>query len=402
MNVVRQRQDPFDTFQRSVNPSTWKTHDAILEWALGRAENDVEEPRGLADDPLVAEGWSLKQRCQAEFKDRHRALGESLRVLVHVPDFLVSPGGYSLFSNLVDSLQFLGVPSAPLRWEDSTELAIRKFRPTCLLTSDHSSYLERIDWAMLRAWKDRSGMLIGLTASLEAYGNTPLEERLQWANQHSVDFYYSFRSPEYLKDRQEYERFRRAGYPIFTLEFGANPALYYPVGEERDLDYVFLASSNPDKHERYFRYLPEIFKRYHGFVDGPGWRRITRYAPARAHKYLYARAKVGLNLHIRDSIERPTELNERTYILAACGVPQLVDSAKLLPERFPAGALFIADGPAEYLELYQYMVSHTDEARERALIGLREVFARHTTYHKSNGFLQQLKSHFCLEQFKRK
>jgi spore maturation protein CgeB len=155
---------------------------------------------------------------------------------------------------------------------------------------------------------------------------------------------------------------------------------------------VFLASSNRAKRERYFAYLPPIVSKHHGFIDGPGWSRIAKYAPPHTHRFLYSRAKVGLNLHISDSIDWPSELNERTYILAACGVPQLVDQAKLIERRFSEGSMFVADTPQDYCAMFEHMLTNPAEAGLVALSALEDVFNRHTTFHRADAFLSALQN----------
>lgn len=385
----------FDRFQSSIRKSTWKCHDSVLDWALSRADREDESSTALSTSPLVKLGWSLKTRCESEFRGKLKDLGARLRVLVHVPDFEVSPGGYSLFSSLISSLNFVGIPAAPLKWADSIDHALQSFHPSCFVTSDHESYLGKVNWDGVRSWKEKKGLLVGLTASLQEYGNSPLEGRLSWAKKNGIDFYYSFRSPEYVRLREEYAPFFEEGYAIFNIEFGANPSLHYPVeGVLKDLDYVFLASSNPDKHERYFLYLTRILKERHGFLDGPGWKGLRHYAPARTHKYLYSRGRVGLNLHIPDSILWPSELNERTYILAACGVPQVVDSALLLPRRFGSNCFFVGETPRQYEECFFEILEEPAQAEKKAARALEEVYSRHTTYHRVEAFTHALAASF--------
>ena len=69
------------------------------------------------------------------------------------------------------------------------------------MTSDHESYRQQIDWPKVLKYKKENQLKLGLTASLEEYGNTPLKERLQWAEKNRVDFFYSFRNDEYIKTR---------------------------------------------------------------------------------------------------------------------------------------------------------------------------------------------------------
>ncbi len=125
-------------------------------------------------------------------------------------------------------------------------------------------------------------------------------------------------------------------------------------------------------------------------IDGPGWAGVKQWAPPPTHRFLYARAKVGINLHIQDSLDWPSELNERTYILAACGVPQLVDDAKLLSQRFSDDSMFVARTPREYNELFNEILANPELAQQRALKAQREVFKRHTTFQRAEGFALDL------------
>ena len=109
------------------------------------------------------------------------------------------------------------------------------------------------------------------------------------------------------------------------------------------------------------------------------------------NKYILARAQVGINLHLEEQIDWACELNERTYVLAACGVPQLVDNPKLLSQRFSSSAFFVATNPKEYMELFQYLINNPNVAAERSQVALREVYERHTTFHRAEGLVLQIR-----------
>lgn len=378
------------SFERKIHPNTWKDHDSILDWATSQAQRYANNCS--ADSPIVRRGQELRETVLSEFRNKYQTLG-GIKILIHVPSKEGSPGGYSLFSNLVDSLEYLGISCEALGWEESINEKLTSFQPTIFLSSDNDIYRNRIDWPAIQRYRASHPLRVGLTASIEAYGNTPLEQRLRWAKAQRIDFYYSFRSPEYLHSREDYKPFFSEGYPIYSVEFGANPLHYFPVsGIKQDLPYVFLASSNPDKQKRYADWLTPIFKNHPGFLDGPGWTRINRCAPVASHRYLYARAKVGINLHINDSIDWASELNERTYILAACGVPQLIDNPKLLSGRFSAGSMFQATSPNEYRELFHHVLASPEEAIARASMSLVEVYNKHTTFHRAEMLINQLDS----------
>ena len=139
--------------------------------------------------------------------------------------------------------------------------------------------------------------------------------------------------------------------------------------------------------------MKEIVTRYSGFIDGPGWKHVNSFKFKRERdRYIYARAKIGLNVHLPEQIEWACELNERTYQLAACGVPQLVDHAKLLDKLFGVDHLHIADSPNHYFHLFQKMHDEPDSLIQQTLALQDIVFSQHTTFHRANEFVCQLNS----------
>jgi hypothetical protein len=382
----------FRRFEAAVNPGTWSRHDELLEWAEAKlADRDVHESIARYDqspDPIVRQGFELKQQVLQQFRNRYGQASDP-RILVHVPPPNVSSAYSSLSVNVVDGLRFLGINALELGWTDATAEILERFRPTILLTTDHPGYLMQIDWAAVDTYRKARTLKVGLNASLEEYGNTPLASRLEWAREHAVDFYFSFKTPEYVIRR--YQAILEKGYDVLSLEFGANPLLYYPVpGIARDINYVFLGSTNPDKWPRYYAYFAAIWKRYPGYIDGPWWSSIARFGRPDTYRYLCARAKVALNLHIQNQIDWAGELNERLYNLAACGVPQLVDAPRLLSSRFQPDSFFVAQTPTEYEALFRRILRDPEEAELRALQAQREVLERHTIFHRLEHFLGEL------------
>ncbi len=375
----------FIAFVMKIDPRTWRTHGKMLEWARHQADTPI-------GGEIVARGNELRARVLREFKDKYKSV-PGLRLMIHIPPKHVAPGGFSLFSNLADSLEYIGVPVKKLYWADNFNEVFSSFSPTHLMTSDHLLYLDRIDWDQVAGYKKSHPLAVGLTASVDLQGDRTLADRLEWGAEHKIDFYFGFRTGEYYRERKEYTPYFERGHKIVSIEFGANPLFYYPVHTPvRDLDYIFLASSNVDKHEQYFKWLPGIVFHNAGFIDGPGWHRISHYAPREVHRFLYARAKIGLNLHIADSLRWASELNERTYILAACGIPQLIDNPKLLFERFSREAVFSASTPEEYARLYRRILADPAEGERRALLALEEVYARHTTFHRAETLVRSFQS----------
>lgn len=378
-------------FNYLFNQETVIAHDLVLVKAetalLDSGAHENIELRLNSPDPVVRQGTRLKLALEADMKDSYSSSSE--RILIQVPDARFSPAGYSLFSNLLESLNYIGVAAKALDWNEDIEHALQVFKPSVLLSSDNPEYLNRIDWVKVNQYKRGSKLRVGLSAALEEYESTPLLPRIAWAKQHQIDFYYSYRDQGYVQSRKEYLPFFDQGFQIIYIPFGANILHYYPVaGFERDLNYVLMAS----RKREHIQYLKKIMQNYSGFLDGPGWKQVKNFSFKRERdRYIYARAKVGLNIHLPEQINWACELNERTYQLAACGVPQLIDHPMLLNKIFGKEAFFIADSPAEYEALFVQLMNDSQMGIDKALYAQREVFAAHTTLHRARSLVDQLK-----------
>lgn len=385
----------FRRFERSIHPETWHLRDQVIPWAGDCAANaasyETEEAFANSDDPLVNQGHVLVESLKKSYRDKYASL-DGLRILMHLPSAVASPGGHSVISNLEQSLTFLGVSVRCFGSEGVSEQLLAEFNPSILLVSDYKPFLAVIDWNGIKRYRSMNKLLVGLTASLEEYGNSPLRVRLRWADEHGVDFYFSFRSQAYITSRSGYAPFFDSGYRVLSIEFGVNPLVYYPVPvARRDIDYVFLASSNRDKLPRYISWLSEVFSKYPGVIDGPGWSRIGDFSfNSDRDRYVYSRAKVGINLHLEEQITWACELNERTYMLAACGTPQLVDNPKILSQYFSADAFFVASSPREYSDMFRALLAAPESCQGAVMKAQREVFERHTTFHRADGFVWEL------------
>lgn len=374
-------------FYLGICKLTWKIHSDVVNWAVFiyvKNTNSYKSKVGLL-------GYELRGDSLEQFNNKFKNSGH--RILIHIPPKSISPGGHSLFTNLASSLEYLGISVGTFSWNSTFE-DIVKFSPTIFLSSDNDEYKTRIDWNQLNQYRLKTNLKIGLTASIEAYGNTSLDGRLEWAKANNIDFYYSFRSPEYLAKRPDYAPFYLNGYKVFSIEFGANPIYYYPIDFTGDkFDYIFLASNNMDKVGRYYEWLSKITSNYVGFIDGPGWPSNKSVAEKKIHSLLYSRAKIGLNLHINDSILWESELNERTYILGACGIPQLIDNPKLLLNRYSSNSMFISNDPDDYMKNFQLMLHNKDLCEDRAIRALVETYEKHTTFHRAEKFIRDFEIH---------
>ncbi len=390
----------FRKFERAIHPDTWTGQPAVLAWARKTVDqfSGSEPPEAFerSQDPSVCRGYELRRKHQAAFSGKRRELADCIRVLIHVPG-LISPAALSLFRNLGQGFELLGLPTAYWPEGDPLEPHLHAFRPTLLLSVDHKWYprtrtVSADDVIILQEYRKRSPLVLGLSSNHFPTEPARLREQLTEARKLRVDFFYSFQCQEAI--RRKYLLFFQVGFPVASCEFGANPSVFYPVPNvERDLNYVFLASSNAEKWPRYFEYFDPLLREFPGLILGPGWSRsTTSWLPDHHQKYLYARAKIGLNLHLPFQIAEPTELNERAYNLAACGVPQLMDRPALLSTRLGMTAVFAAATPSEYAELFRYILTQPQEALDRAMLAMEEVFTHHTVAHRADALIEFLQT----------
>lgn len=375
-------------FEKNISKESLSKYEEVKNWGLTMLKNESKYDNFIEHNVLGQE--SLK--TSLTYRNKYADFIE-IRILIYIPSVLESPGGNSLFSNFAKAFEFVGISVKTFSDYNELQKIIIEFKPTIFLFSDNSIFTQKIDWKLLSNYKKNNKFFIGLTTSLEEYGNSPLIPRLEWAKNNDIDFYYSFKDIEYVKTRREYKPYFDFGYKILPLEFGVNPLIYYPVsGIEKDLDFVFLGSNNFSKLSRYQAYFKSIFKKNVGYIDGPGWffNNNNLIMIPEDDKYYYARARVGLNLSIPEQIEWACELNERTYMLAACCIPQLTDRPKLLSKRFSDDCFYVADSPKEYEELFYEIIKNKSVAQNKALKAYKEVLQKHTIFQRVETFILEL------------
>ena len=91
------------------------------------------------DDDVVGYGKELRDNEIRKFQNILSSFSD-MRVLIHRPKKSWSAGGYSLFSNLGDSMDHLGIQVDYLTVGDDPSDIFQKFRPSHFLSSDHDFY----------------------------------------------------------------------------------------------------------------------------------------------------------------------------------------------------------------------------------------------------------------------
>jgi spore maturation protein CgeB len=96
----------------------------------------------------------------------------------------------------------------------------------------------------------------------------------------------------------------------------------------------------------------------------------------------YRRYRVFLNVNsVSDS---PTMFSRRVFELMACGTPIVSTYAKGIEEIFESDAVWLIRNKKEASEAIKTLMNDDVEWRRRSLLGIREVFTKHTYAHRLN------------------
>lgn len=376
----------FDMYrlERSISPATRGNHSKVL-----KVINNIDVTKDLADnfkDSVVDYGQKKRKELLDLFRNKYSYV--QTKVLVHVQTKELAVAGVSAHRNLILGLQYLGIEAQEISIEENFEKKFFDFQPDIFISADTKYFKQHIELDAIKKYREKKE-LVTVLGLLGDYTEKTFQDSLKYWNDLEVTMLSSFNCIEFVRDKFSY--IIDEGYKIISLEFAANPLIHFPEPvEDKELDFVFLGSLNKSKWNRYLRYFKPIFTNESGFINGPGWIEFDEKTDFEQDRYIYSRAKVALNLSIDIQIESERELNERTFQLAACGVPQLIDNPKLLKKRFSTDSMFIAENEDEYYSLFKFILNHPDEAEKRALNALKEVFEKHTIFHRAEHLLNEV------------
>ncbi len=166
----------------------------------------------------------------------------------------------------------------------------------------------------------------------------------------------------------------KQGVKIYSVPFGFNPLIHYPEYVQKEYDYFFVGHNSYLKAEETQKYLAAIFQQYRGVLRGTGWdASVSELSPQDVRTY-YNRAKINLNYHLKVQKEQENEVNERTYIIGACGGFQLVDNPKYLSHLYGGKEMAIAGDEREYLDMFKHYLNKSDERLEMSYHALVKTY----------------------------
>lgn len=378
------RNHDFYRFENRIKSSTKKS----FKKTFIDSTNDSLKPQII--EPYYKE---IRENTINKFKDCFEL--NDATIMFYKPSLKKAIGTYSAFTNIAVGLSHIGVDNG--FFEDLNQLntyaETGKKRDVFVFLEKQFLLESKETVDKIKSSNKQKNIYVGVALHPNQEDGY-INEIIKLYSSGRINFCYTFSAIEYVQ--KVYSKLLQNKVPVFDMEFGANPFIHYPVKlESKPLDYIFLGSTNRRKWDRYFEYFTKPFQNHHGFIFGPGWTRFYKENKRfEVDAFLYARAKVGLNLSVPSQLGEPRELNERTYQLAACGIPQLIDNPTLLFHRFDKDSIFSADNSKDYYATFLKLLSGEIDSNSYVKKAYSLVMDNHTIFHRSKHLAEMINSKF--------
>jgi len=187
------------------------------------------------------------------------------------------------------------------------------------------------------------------------------------------------------------------GLDIISIPFGFNPLLYYPMDNEEIYDFFFVGTNSIFKIDQTDRYLRPIIgnERFFGILRGTYWDDEDAFGVRELDppdsRIFYSRSKINLNYHLEAQKLFDSEINERTFVISACGGFQLVDNPKALARFYSTEDMAVAVDEKDYLEKFEYYLNKPDERHEIGMNALIKSYKnKYSLFHRIESILVKI------------
>jgi len=324
-----------------------------LQWL---SANQADDERA----EIVAESRRLRQNLLAEYHSRFA--GSKQRILLYSPS--VKMGAlYYIFESWQQCLEYMGVSAKLVTPEDNLKVSLEAFRPTTLISVDAAAVTGADFDRAVSEYSRTNSLRLGLCSEFRG-------------NERDADFRITFHL-----DPSRDEVLSRQTTPLVSLPFAFNPLIHFAQPACELWDFAFVGTNSELKTQETTDYLLPIVRGHGGILAGTGWPgRFMNLSQSEA-ALLYGFAAICPNYHLRAQVERFSEVNERTHVLAAVGAFQLVDNPAALRSLYDESELAIANSPAEYVKLFAHYRSRPQERRQMATAAMRKAWSRFSQFH---------------------
>lgn len=323
----------------------------VVQWISENAADGVRET-------LLKENRQLRETLLQQY---HLSYQKSpKKILLHRPD---NGALKYLMESWCEVLNYMGIETSVINWSENTQAQCESFRPDVFITVADPAYISQIDIDYLKRYKKERGLLIGHISTFK-HSYKP------------CDFLITFHlAPE--RDPV----MSKVDIPLLSLPFAINPLQHYMRPGVEIWDYFFVGTYSPFKIQETNSYLFPILHNRSGILAGVNWRVGVGELNVKEAVILYNFARIYPNYHIHWQIEEFNEINERTYIIPACGGFELVDNPAAMRELFADDEMAVANSPDEYHEMVDYFLNNPDKRINYIEKGMRRVWSQYTLFH---------------------
>lgn len=315
---------------------------------------------------------SLRNRSLSEYENKYKDYG--FRFLLHYPNngairYLME--GWRMILN------HMGIPAVFLPLGFSIEEVLKSYKANIFITCEEFGL--QFDPKVIQ---DR-GILVGKVGSHKEVMTHPCH--------FVIDFSMNEKEPNT----------HVFGCPLVRIPFGCNPLIHYI---DRDLtpvhDWGYFGTYTGSKAETMLKVFNGLIpKNLYGFLGGVGVPQIRGQKnlilggeiPVEMARSFYSHTLVNLNFHQKGQIEEYIDVNERTFIIPACGGFQISDHPMAMDDIFTDDTITAIGDPKLYVELVEHFVQNPQKRLDQIEDSQELVFTRYTLFHsmeKLMGFIE--------------
>jgi glycosyltransferase involved in cell wall biosynthesis len=337
---------------------------------------------GSKKNEIYYEGQRLRQDLLREYKNKHS--GKSLKILIHAPENGAWKYGFMAWKEI---FEYMGAKVTIL--SDINDDLVEGYYDIFFNIADKYYIEKAITNNKVVAIPHKIG-LISKQDFLTRSECTDLDLlSIDLIKDLKYDFLVSSFSTESIN--VVFKRWLDNSIKIKSIPFGFNPLIYYPENSEERYDYFFIGSNSYMKIEETKKYLIPIINNYKGILRGTNWsEKIPELHPGNS-RFFYNRTKINLNYHLKSQKEFENEINERTFVISACGGFQLIDNPKILGKYYSNNEMIIARDEKDYIDKFFYYLNKPKERHEIAFNSLLKTYEKkYSLFHRIENIISHI------------
>jgi glycosyltransferase involved in cell wall biosynthesis len=175
----------------------------------------------------------------------------------------------------------------------------------------------------------------------------------------------------------EHQHYTDLGLTVRHLPYAAMPTVHHHVRGRIREDIGFIGTYNPTKAPNFDKWIRPIMQKRRSLVAGVGFPGVGPIPQNQANR-VYSLCRVCPNVHQDIQRGRRMMLNERTFVIPACGGFEIVDWSECLEDYFEPNELLGARDPEHMATIVESWIRQPRLRLEAALAGHHRVLRDHS------------------------